>query len=54
MSKEEKEYFQEKTLLKRVGQPIDIAKSILFLASEEASYITGEIIQVDGGNRLLV
>jgi 3-oxoacyl-[acyl-carrier protein] reductase len=54
MSKEEKEYFQEKTLLKRVGQPIDVAKSILFLASEEASYITGETIQVDGGNRLLV
>ncbi len=54
MSKEELNYFSEKTLLKRVGQPIDIAKSILFLASEEASYITGETIQVDGGNRLLV
>ena len=53
MSKEEKKYFEEKTLLKRVGQPTDIAKSILFLASEEASYITGETIHVDGGNRLL-
>ncbi len=54
MSKEEKKQFEEKTLLQRVGQPTDIAKSILFLASEEASYITGETIHVDGGNRLLV
>ena len=53
MSKEEKKYFIEKTLLKRVGQPIDIAQAILFLASEAASYITGETIHVDGGNRLL-
>lgn len=54
MSKEEKEYFIEKTLLKRVGHPLDIARAILFLASDEASYITGETIQVDGGSRLLV
>ena len=53
MSKEEKKYFREKTLLKRVGQPVDIARAILFLASDEASYITGETIQVDGGSRLL-
>jgi len=53
MSKEEKKYFKEKTLLKRVGQPIDIARAILFLASDEASYITGETVHVDGGSRLL-
>ncbi|MDH5793130.1 MAG: SDR family oxidoreductase [Candidatus Bathyarchaeota archaeon] len=53
MSAEEKKYFIEKTLLKRVGQPIDIARAIVFLASKEASYITGETIHVDGGNRLL-
>jgi 3-oxoacyl-[acyl-carrier protein] reductase len=53
MSEEEKRSFIEKTLTKRVGQPIDIARAILFLASEEASYITGETIHVDGGNRLL-
>jgi len=53
MSEEEKKYFIEKTLLKRVGQPADIASAILFLASDEASYITGETIHVDGGNRLL-
>jgi len=53
MSKEEKEHYTEKTVLRRVGQPIDIARAIVFLASDDASYITGETIQVDGGNRLL-
>jgi len=53
MNEEEKKYFTEKTLLRRVGEPIDIARAIVFLASEEASYITGETIQVDGGKRLL-
>jgi len=53
MSREEKKYYIEKTLLRRVGQPIDIARAIIFLASDDASYITGETIQVDGGNRLL-
>ncbi|MGD2142007.1 MAG: SDR family oxidoreductase [Candidatus Bathyarchaeota archaeon] len=54
MTDEEKEYFTSVTLLKRVGHPRDIARAILFLASEEASYITGETIMVDGGTRLLV
>ena len=53
MSGEEKKCFTEKTLLKRVGHPIDIARAILFLASDDASYVTGETIQVDGGSRLL-
>jgi len=53
MSAGEKEYFTERTLLKRVGQPEDIATAVVFLASDEASYITGETIHVDGGSRLL-
>jgi 3-oxoacyl-[acyl-carrier protein] reductase len=53
MSEEEKKYFTERTLLKRVGQPTDIAAVILFLASNAASYITGETIHVDGGSQLL-
>jgi len=53
MSTGEKEYFTERTLLKRVGQPEDIATAVVFLASDEASYITGETIHVDGGSRLL-
>ncbi len=35
--------------LKRLGTPEEVAKVILFLASELASYVTGEIIGVDGG-----
>jgi 3-oxoacyl-[acyl-carrier protein] reductase len=32
-----------------MGQPDEIARAVLFLASEEAEYITGEILEVDGG-----
>lgn len=34
--------------LRRLGQPEDIAKAFVFLASEEASYITGVVLSVDG------
>lgn len=54
MTDEEREYFTGVTLLERVGHPRDIANAIVFLASDAASYITGETIQVDGGTRLLV
>lgn len=35
--------------LKRMGRPEDIAKTAVFLASDSASYITGEVVKVDGG-----
>ena len=35
--------------LKRFGRPEDVAHAVLFLASEEASYITGHTLEVDGG-----
>ena len=38
-----------RTALKREAEPIEIARAIRFLASDEASYITGTILKVDGG-----
>jgi 3-oxoacyl-[acyl-carrier protein] reductase len=35
--------------MKRFGTPKDIAQAVLFLASDQASYITGNILHVDGG-----
>ncbi len=40
---------EEKTPLKRLGKPEDIANAYLFLASEEASFINGTTLSVDGG-----
>ncbi|MBU2492933.1 MAG: 3-oxoacyl-ACP reductase FabG [Bacteroidetes bacterium] len=40
---------EEKTPLGRLGQPEDIANAYLFLASEEASFINGATLSVDGG-----
>ncbi len=39
----------EQTPLGRVGSPDEVAAAILFLASEEASYITGQVLRVNGG-----
>jgi NAD(P)-dependent dehydrogenase (short-subunit alcohol dehydrogenase family) len=36
--------------LRRYGNPEEVASAILFLASDEASYITGQALPVDGGN----
>jgi len=40
---------EEKTPVKRLGKPIEIAYSYLFLASDEAAYINGTVLSVDGG-----
>ncbi|WP_194776693.1 SDR family NAD(P)-dependent oxidoreductase [Pararhodonellum marinum] len=40
---------EKATLLKRLGQPQDVAKLALFLASEDASWITGSVFTIDGG-----
>ena len=41
--------FQEGTLLKRLGEPRDIANAALFLCSDESNYVTGEMLAVSGG-----
>jgi len=42
-------FMKEKTPLKKLGKPEDIASAYLFLASENANYINGAILSVDGG-----
>ncbi len=43
------EVFGKRTILGRVGTPEDVAACVLFLASDAASYITGQTLVVDGG-----
>jgi NAD(P)-dependent dehydrogenase (short-subunit alcohol dehydrogenase family) len=42
-------YSQSRTPWPRLGRPEDVANAVLFLSSDEASYITGENLMVDGG-----
>ena len=42
-------HYEKKILLRRVGAPEDVAGAAVFLCSDAASYITGEIIVIDGG-----
>jgi 3-oxoacyl-[acyl-carrier protein] reductase len=43
------EQWQAKIPLKRMGTPDDIASAVCFLASDEAAYITGQVLAVNGG-----
>jgi len=45
----EKTYVAPRCLMRRFGKPEEIAPAILFLASDEASYMTGATVVVDGG-----
>jgi len=40
-------------LMKRLGQPEEVASVIEFLVSEKASFLTGEIVQINGGQDFL-
>ena len=50
LSNEFKEKAIKKILLNRFGKPEEVAKVVYFLSTENASYINGSIIRVDGGN----
>ena len=43
------DHMKDKTPLKMLGEPKDIANAFLFLASDDARYITGQVLGVDGG-----
>lgn len=42
---------EEKTCLGHIGEPNDIAYGVLYLASDEAKYVTGSDLTIDGGER---
>jgi 3-oxoacyl-[acyl-carrier protein] reductase len=46
---EAKELMLRNTPLGRFGEPLDVARAVRFLCSDEASFITGEVLLVDGG-----
>ncbi|MFT4195438.1 SDR family NAD(P)-dependent oxidoreductase [Ottowia sp.] len=52
-SEEAKRKIMMRTPLKRLGEPGEVADVVAFLASDAASYVTGEIVMVDGGRMAL-
>ncbi|HSV34780.1 MAG TPA: SDR family oxidoreductase [Ramlibacter sp.] len=52
-SEEAKRRIMSRTPMKRLGEPGEIADTVAYLASDAASYITGEIVVVDGGRMTL-
>ena len=49
LKQEVKDEIAKNIPLKRMGTPKDVANVVMFLASEDSSYITGQVISVDGG-----
>jgi NAD(P)-dependent dehydrogenase (short-subunit alcohol dehydrogenase family) len=48
-SKEAEQLARANVPMQRFGQPVELANAVVFLASDEASFITGEVMLVDGG-----
>jgi 3-oxoacyl-[acyl-carrier protein] reductase len=53
MGEEGQRRLLESTALRRLGEPADIARAVCFFASDDASWITGQTISVDGGKWML-
>ena len=49
LSDEVKEKLASNIALKRIGEPEDVANVVAFLASDDSSYVTGQVIEVSGG-----
>ncbi len=49
LSEEQRKAFLDNIPLKRVAEPEDIANSVAFLCSDDASYITGQVLNINGG-----
>jgi NAD(P)-dependent dehydrogenase (short-subunit alcohol dehydrogenase family) len=49
MPDEKVEHHGSETPMKRAGQPEEVATSYVFLASADSSYITGQVLHVNGG-----
>ena len=49
LSEEAKKNYQETLPMKRLGTPQDVANAVCFLVSEDAGYITGQVLEVNGG-----
>jgi 3-oxoacyl-[acyl-carrier protein] reductase len=52
-SEEQKRATREQQAIKRLGEPEDVTGAVLFLTSDDAAFITGQAIVVDGGQYLV-
>lgn len=51
-SPEDRKAAEGRTLLGRMGRPLDIAQGVLYLAGDESAFVTGTVLQVNGGSLL--
>ena len=53
LSDKQKDFIKDKIPLARIGRPEDVAYCVKFLVSDQANYITGQTIHVNGGLAML-
>ena len=51
-NEERSEWLRSKIVVGRIGEPADIAHAVLYLASEESSFMTGQTLVIDGGRQI--